>query len=115
VNERLIIDGYLKNGSYEIITHAGQPDPAAVCTLMYKYKHTREALDLLHMIKNSIETYLENEELQKEVKLKKAKINSILLQQGHPGLPDETLETIVHLCILPGFEHLDRNEQASRR
>lgn len=60
MNGKITIDGYYKgNGEYEVLHHGGQPDPEALCSLTYSIGHNIEVLDLLSMMKNAIERYVE--------------------------------------------------------
>jgi len=113
MNGKITINGYYRNGDYELVCTGAGVDPDALCSFTYCYSRIEEVLDLLHMMKESLRQSLEAKQLQKEIELKKAKVNSILLRQGHTGLPDETVNEIINVCFCPATEWLGRNEQTS--
>ena len=113
MNGKITINGYYRNGDYELVCTGDGADPDALCSLTYDYSRIEEVLDLLHMMKESLQQSLDAERFQKEIETKKAKVNSILLRQGHPGLSDEALNEIINVCFCPAAECFDRSEQAS--
>ncbi|NLU27092.1 MAG: hypothetical protein GXX00_08115 [Hungateiclostridium thermocellum] len=113
MNGKITINGYYRNEDYELICTGAGADPDALCSLTYDYSRIEEVLDLLHMMKESLQQSLDAERFQKEIETKKAKVNSILLRQGHPGLSDEALNEIINVCFCPAAECFDRSEQAS--
>lgn len=94
MNGRITINGYVKNGGYELL-HTGEgADPAAHCSLNYSIYHGVEVLDLLHMMKNSIERDIEAESDRKANNLKMERINSRLVELGIPTLSKTQLNVI---------------------
>ena len=93
--KKITINGYYRNGDYELVCTGAGADPDALCSLTYDYSRIEEVLDLLHMMKESLQQSLDAERFQKEIETKKAKVNSILLRQGHPGLSDEALNEML--------------------
>lgn len=60
MNGKITIDGYYKgNGDYEVKHHGEEPDPEAICSLTYSIHHNYEVMDLLHMMKNAIQRYID--------------------------------------------------------
>lgn len=106
----ITINGYYRNGDYELI-HTGEgADPEAVCSFTYDHNCIEEVLDLLHMIKESLRQSLAAEQEKKEAEIRKAKINSILLKEGHPGLPDGTLDRIANACSCYGCDGITEHD-----
>ena len=89
---KIVIDGFYRgNGDYEIIHHGGQPDPKALCSLTYSINHNYEVIDLLHMMKNAIQRYIDSD-------CDSCRINSInraLQEQGKEPLDRDTIQTIL--------------------
>lgn len=94
MNGRITIDGYLRDGNYELIHHGGKPNPEAVCSLIYDYRYTEETTDLLHMMKNSLGREIETMKDLKLEEAKRRKINSCLSKEGLPVLTQKQFNVI---------------------
>ena len=95
MNGKITIDGYLKDGDYEIISHGGQPDPEAVCSLIYSIHHNLETTDLLSLMRQSIQNYIDAD-------CDECRINSInraLQEAGKPPLDPETVKVILNATV----------------
>lgn len=92
MNGKITIDGYYKgNGDYEIIHHGEQPDPEALCSLTYSIHHNIEVVDLLHMMKNAIERYIEVDKQDSMI----SSINRALQEAGKQPLDSNTIKVIL--------------------
>lgn len=117
MNGKMVIDGDCKK-HYEIIKHGGQPDPNALCSLIYRTDHNVEVLELLKIIQNSIQNAI-NAEFDAMVRDRggiekytadldaahrqdwKDSIQRCLEESGLDPLPDSTLDCI---CIASEIE-----------
>ena len=91
MNGKITIDGYLKDGGYEIHSHGGNPNSEAICSLTYSIHHNIEVTDLLSMMRQSIQRYIDAD-------CDNCKFNSInraLQEAGKQPLSQDTLKTIL--------------------
>ncbi|HYE82182.1 MAG TPA: hypothetical protein VEG39_08450 [Clostridia bacterium] len=114
MNGKVTIDGYYR-GYYEIHTHGAQADPEAICSLTMRIDRNVEALELLEIMKNSVQRSInaENDEMIRKMlnkpecegieaihnKSLKESINRNLEEAGLAPLPDNVLD-----CILDEIE-----------
>lgn len=114
MNGKITIDGYYR-GHYEIHTHGAQPDPEAICNLTMRIDRNVETLELLEIMKNSVQRSVnaEYDEMVKRMpdksecesieaicnKSLKESINRNIEEAGLAPLPDNVLD-----CILDEIE-----------
>jgi len=92
MNGKITIDGYCR-GHYEIHTNGGQPDPEAICSLTMRIDSNAETLELLEIMKNSIQRSVNAEyDYNKSMKIS---INRNLEEAGLAPLPDNVLDCIL--------------------
>lgn len=91
MNGKIVIDGFCRNRDYEIVSHGGTPNPEAICSLTYSIHHNVEVTDLLHMMRQNIQNYIDSD-------CDECRINSInraLQEAGKPPLDYETIRIIL--------------------
>lgn len=89
---RICIDGYYAgDGNYELHHHGGEPNPEALCSLMYSIHHNYEVSDLLEMMRKSIQDYIDADCANCEIN----SINRALQKNGLRPLDEETILVIV--------------------
>jgi hypothetical protein len=95
MNGRIVIDGFCRNGTYEIISHGGKQDPEAVCSLTYSVRHNVEVTDILSLMRQSIQNYIDAD-------CDECRINSInraIQEAGKPPLDPETVKVILNATV----------------
>lgn len=111
MNGCITIDGYCK-GHYEIVKHGGQPNPEALCSLVYRIDRNVEVLELLKIMQSSIQNAI-NAEFDAMLRQKggienyvaeiedrhrhswKESLKRSLEEEGHEPLSDKVLDCIV--------------------
>lgn len=110
MNGKITIDGYFR-GHYEIHTHGADPDPEALCSLTMRIGRNSEVLELLEIMKNSVQrsVNVEYDEMVKRMsdksecesiedlynKSMKISINRNLEEAGLAPLHDNVLDCIL--------------------
>ena len=108
MNGKITIDGYYKgNGDYEVIHHGGEPDPEALCSLTYSIHHNIEVVELLHMMKNAIERYIEAESQDCMIN----SINRALQEAGKQPLDSSIVKVILdEIAFQEASKEVDTDE-----
>lgn len=92
---KIVIDGFCRNGDYEIISHGGTPNLEAICSLTYSVHHNVEVTDLLSLMRQNIQNYIDSD-------CDECRINSInraLQEAGKPPLDPETVKVILNAAV----------------